>query len=118
MQKLNDLIETQRKGKENTAVFMVGEQLLDIAKNEPDSLEILKQDLLVPDMSIEKAEKKIKEYSDKNRNGASSFCVSPHIAEGILRKFYGLKEPNGTNSEQSIAQAPGGDGYIDLDSFL
>lgn len=118
MEKLKDLIENQRKGKENTAVFMVGEQLLGIAANEPESLEILKQDLLVPDMSIEKAEKKIKEYSDKNRNGASSFCVSPHIAEGILRKFYGLKEPSGATPEHTVVQAPGGDGYIDLDSFL
>lgn len=57
MKKLRELIEAQRKGKEDTPVWMVGEQLLDIAAGEPDSLELLKQDLTVPEMSLENAEK-------------------------------------------------------------
>ena len=117
MEKLRELIEKQREGKESSPVYMVGEQLLDIAGKEPTALELLRQDLENPEMSLEKAEAKIKAYSDKNRKGASSFCVSPRVAEGILRKFYGLPEPEEASAKKA-AQPPVQSGYIDLDSFL
>ncbi len=47
MKELRELIEKQRKGHKNDPVFMIGEQLLEIAEKEPASLELLKKDLTV-----------------------------------------------------------------------
>ena len=108
-----ELIEAQQKGKENTAPWMVGEQLKEIAEREPRSAELLAKDLEIESMSIVEAEKQIKAYSDKHKKG-TSFCVIPTVAEGILRKFYGLPE-----REEKPAQAESeSDGYIDLNAFL
>lgn len=114
MNELIRIIEEQQKGKENTAVFMVGEQLKEIAEREPCVVDLLVRDLQIPEMSLEAAEKKIKEYSDKNKKGATCFCVSPKVAEDILRKFYGL--PDGADDVKKES-APASS-YIDLDSFL
>ena len=115
MEKLREIIDEQRKGMEDTPVFMVGEQLLDIAAGEPDSLELLKQDLTVPEMSLENAEKQIKAWADKHKKG-SCCCVSPKVAEGILREFYGLKSIE-ERKDEAVAK-PSEDNYIDIDSFL
>ena len=115
MKKLCELIEAQRKGKEDTPVWMVGEQLLDIAAGEPDSLELLKQDLTVPEMSLENAEKQIKAWADKHKKG-NCCCVSPKVADGILREFYGLKSLDEKKSEAKEAEKQ--NTLIDIDSFL
>ena len=115
MEKLRELIEAQRKGKEDSPVWMVGEQLLDIAAGEPDSLELLKQDLTVPEMSLENAEKQIKAWADKHKKGGCC-CVSPKVADGILREFYGLKSLDEKKSEAKETQKQST--LIDIDSFL
>lgn len=84
-------IEAQQKGKENTAVWMVGEQLKDICRSDPHCAEIVAQDLENKDMSLDKAEKKIKAYADTHRKGNCA-VVPPDVAEGIIREFYGLPE--------------------------
>lgn len=115
MEKLRELIEAQRKGKEDTPVWMVGEQLLEIAADEPDSLELLKQDLTVPEMSLENAEKQIKAWADKHKKG-NCCCVSPKVADGILREFYGLKSLDEKKSEAKETEKQ--NTLIDLDTFL
>lgn len=100
-------IVKQQQGKENTAAWMVGEQLKDICANEPQNAEIIGQDLDVEGMSLVDAEKKIKEWADKQERAARScVCVPPNKAEEILREFYGLS-----------AKGAGG-GIVDLDKFL
>lgn len=85
-------IEAQQKGKENTAPWMVAEQLKNICRSDPHCAEIVCQDLDVPEMSIVNAEKKIKEYADAQKRKGNCVCVPPNVAEGIIRKFYGLPE--------------------------
>lgn len=114
MEKLREVIDAQRKGKEDTPVFMVGEQLLDIAAVEPLALELLLQDLTIPEMSLEHAEKKIKAWADKHKKG-NCCCVSPRVAEGILREFYGIPA-RGESVELPRKEAKAS--YIDLDAFL
>ena len=116
MKELKEIIEKQRKGTEDSPVWMVGEQLLDIAEREPSSIDILKRDLEIPEMSIVEAEKKIKEWADKHKKG-SCCCVSPKVAEGILREFYGLAS---TTEERAAASAPAApqNEFIDLDNFF
>lgn len=121
MEKLCEMIANQQKGKENTPAFMIGEQLKDMARQQPGIVELLKQDLEVPEMSLVSAAKKLQEYSDKNRRNAKCFCITPMVAEGILRKFYGL--PAQEQQEQQ-AQAPTANlspvesTHIDLSDFL
>lgn len=110
------LIEMQQKGRENSAVFFVGEQLKEIAEREEKSCELLARDLEIPEMSIEKAEAEIKAYSDKNRGSHRSFCVSGRIADGILRKFYGLPKIEEAQAEKKTDNAC--DVAIDLANFF
>ena len=92
--------------------WTVGEQWKDICRAEPLSAELILSDLAVPEMSIAEAEKKIKAAADKKKKGNFAF-VSPMEADGILRKFYGLRE-----HEQEQTAAPTAAGVIDLEDFL
>lgn len=87
-----DKIAAQQKGQEDTDVFAVGQQLKDILRGDPALEEIVDKDLDVKDMSLANAAKKIKAYADEQhrKNKSSCVCVPPHVAEGILREFYGL----------------------------
>ena len=87
-------IEAQQQGIEGTAPWMVGEQLKEICLREPESAELIGQDLENADMSLAAAEKKIKAYADSHKKGSFA-CVPPDVAEDILRKFYGLRERGG-----------------------
>lgn len=89
-------ISAQQAGKEGTPVWMVGEQLKDICRNEPLCGEIIAQDLEVEGMSLEKAAAQIKAYADKQPRKGNCVCVPPNVAEDILRKFYGLPERSGS----------------------
>ena len=73
-------------------VWMVGEQLKDICRQEPGCASILAEDLENPDMGLQKAAGKIRAYADSQRKGRSCVCVPPNKAEEILREFYGLPQ--------------------------
>lgn len=83
---------TAQQPKERTPVWMVGEQLKDMLRAEPNLAEIVAQDLDMEDMSLVECEKKIKAFADKHKTGNFS-CVIPSEAEEIIRKFYGLPAP-------------------------
>ena len=93
---------------------MIGEQLKEIAAREPRCAEILEKDLTVKEMSLEAAERKLQEYADKNHGSAKAFCITPIVAEGILRDFYGLPKRDEAEPEPETPK----EGYIDLSSFL
>ena len=105
-------IEAQQKGKENTAPWMVGEQLKDICRREAKAAELVEKDLDVKEMSIEQCEKKIRAYADAHKKGGCA-VVPPNVAEGIIRKFYGIPEPQADRTQQ-IAGAE----IVDFADFL
>lgn len=111
------LIESQQKGKENTDVFMVGEQLKDIGSESEHNAEILLQDLQIKTMDIVAGAAKLKDYADKNHKGAKCFCISPKVADGILREFYGL-EKSGEAEKKPASTIVQESGFIDLGDFL
>lgn len=84
-----NMIAAQQKGKENTAAWMVGEQLKEICRD-PHCAQIVAQDLTKEAMSIENAEKQLKAWADKQKKTGNCVCVPPNKAEEIIRKFYGL----------------------------
>ena len=73
----------QAKEKGRTAAWMVGEQLKDMARREPESAELLDKDLDIPEMSIQQAEKKIKAYADAHKTGSFA-CVTPFRYQNLL----------------------------------
>ena len=99
----------QAKLKENTAPWVVGEQLKDIC-SDPQCAELISADLDNEEMSLEKCEKKIKEYADKHKTGNFSY-VPPKVAEDIIRKFYGLPAAGESSTRQTGS-------IIDLSDFL
>jgi len=105
------IIEQQQKGIENTAPWMVGEQLKDICRREPHNAEIIAQDLTVADMSLVYAEKKLKQWADRQKRSGNSVCVPPNVAEGILREFYKLK-PEEQPDDEALGVA------LNLSDFL
>lgn len=117
-----EMIEAQQKGKEDTTVFMVGEQLKDICRVDPACAAIVAEDLQQKEMSIDACEKKIKEYADKVKTEKKlrTVGVSPQKAEEIIRKFYGL--PEMVNREVTTAMpnhaAQSGGGLLSLEDLL
>ena len=119
MSKLYDLIAEQQKGHENKPRFMIGEQLKEIAEREPLSAELLERDLEIEEMNLEAAEEHFQEYADEQTRGKRSnvvFCITPKVAERLLREFYGLPIPEENAPEKKEADSSAG--YIDLSSFL
>ena len=119
MEQLKKIIEEQRAGKENSPVWMVGEQLLDIASESAINCELLKKDLAVKEMDLEHAERQLKAWADKQKKVNKCVCVSPKVADEILRKFYGI-EVRGEGASKAVAPtvAPASEICLDLSSFL
>lgn len=118
MEQLKKIIEEQRKGKENSPIWTVGEQLLDIASESPLNCELIKKDLQVKEMDLEHAERQLKAWADKQAKTKGCVCVSPKVADEILRKFYGIEvRGEGASKAEATPMAAPVD-EIDLSSFL
>ena len=113
---LCSIITDQQKGHESKPRFMIGEQLKEIAEREPLSAELLERDLQIREMNLEAAEKHFQAYSDKQSGKKGTFCITPKVAERLLREFYGLPIPEENAPEKKEADSSAG--YIDLSSFL
>lgn len=115
-------IEAQQKGKENTAIWMVGEQLKDICRADPHCADIVAADLENPAMSLEAAEKKIGAKADELRKGmkwTNCVCVPPNVAEGVIRDFYGLPSAGAeTVAPPTAVVHTEVSGFISLEDFL
>jgi hypothetical protein len=111
IEKVTAVICEQQENCKGTPAYYAGEQLKEICKGSERIAEIVYTDLQNPDMSIQKAEAQIKKYADDNHKGARSFCVPPDVAEGILRKFYGIDEIPAETPKKSAR-------IISLDDFI
>ena len=117
-----EMIEAQQKGLEDTAVWMVGEQLKDICRSDDACAQIVAQDLENKAMSIAECEKKIKAYADEiHRKTKKNVGIGPQVADRIIREFYGLPAA-GTKPEPVAAPTPVKEemeeDFLDLDAFL
>lgn len=104
-------ITEQQKGHENEPLFMVGEQLKDMAKGNDNIADIILRDITTEGMGLAEAAAQLQKYADEHHGKAKSFCIHPKVAEDILRKFYCL--PNAAPQEPEIQP-----NHIDLDSFF
>lgn len=115
MKELEAIIAEQQKGKEQLAEYAIGEQLKEMAIKNPAYIDILKKDLSVDEMNLESAAKKLKEYADKNHGQERVFCITPIVAESILKEFYKLPD---TSRDLKKDENTEGISYIDIGDFL
>ena len=115
-QELIDLISAQQSGHENEPEFMIGEQLKEMAERQPSIEDILIGDLATSTMTLEAAAGELKKFADEHKGkNAKCFCITPLVAEGILRKFYGL--PERPEREEASQAEPDGE-LIRLADYL
>ena len=108
-------IEAQQEKCKDSAAWCVGEQLKDMAREDPSVAELLDKDLDIENMSIVEAEKKIKAYADNHRKGKCGY-VPPTESDRILREFYGLPGRGEVKTNQPAEQECSK--VIDISSFL
>lgn len=103
-----------QQGEEGTPQFNIGEQLKDIARAEPASAELIDQDLDKEGMGLKDLAKEFEDYADElhKKKKGSCICITPKVADGLIRKFYGLPERGAEPSEDKT------EGYLDLSSFI
>lgn len=88
---LNKIDALQKKHKQGSAQWCVGEQLKDILRADPAGAGIVEQDLEQEGMGLADCEKKIAEFARKHSEGGVGFC-GPADSDLIIRQFYGLPE--------------------------
>ena len=113
-----EAIAAQQPAK-RSAVWMVGEQLKDMVRAEPETAALIAADLAGKGMTLADAEKKIAEAARKNKVGNVG-CVTPAEADAILREFYGLPPKLREECEPAEKAIPARDApdLIDLADFL
>ena len=103
----------QQQPKERTAVWMVGEQLKDLLRREPQWAGMVAQDLDNEAQTLAAVEKKIKAFADKHKSNGFA-CVLPHEAEKIIREVYGIPEAGETVPQE----APKAGNIVSLEDFF
>ena len=102
LDKVIQKIEEQQRGLDGSPAYFVGEHLKAILKSSSiKCCEIVLKDLDVKEMSISNCEKKIADYASKNRKCNTGFCP-PDVAEGIIRKFYGIEDDHSTKTYNDL----------------
>lgn len=111
-------IAAQQNGHEDTEIWTVGQQLKDILRDDPALEEIVDKDMDVKEMSLVNAAKKIKDWADAQhkKTKRSRVCVTPEVAERIIREFYGL--PACRASEPAAPVVAEDDALPDFADFL
>ena len=111
-----EIIAKAQKGLEDTDAFAVGEQLKELCED-PACAGLVAKDLGIKGMGLKDCAAKIKAYADAHRKKGANFSyVSPKVAEGIIREFYGLPAPGARPAEQP-KPAPKED-FLNLEDFL
>lgn len=88
---LNKIDEQQKKFKQGSAPWCVGEQLKDMLRENATGAGIVAMDIDQKGMGLEDCEKKIAAFAQAHRQGSVGFC-GPADADHIIREFYGLPE--------------------------
>lgn len=88
---LDKITAQQATYRHGSAPWCVGEQLKDILRAQPETAELVANDLDQTGMSLDDCEKKIAAFANDHRQGNVGFC-GPADADRIIRAFYGLPE--------------------------
>ena len=114
---LNKINEQQKKFKQGTAPWYVGEQLKDMLRENATGAGIVAMDIDQKGMGLADCEKKIAEFASKNRTGNVGFC-GPADADRIIREFYGIPKLEIVTAKTQAAPAEHRRKTIRLEDFL
>lgn len=118
-----EIRKQQKKLYEYSPEYLVGEQILDFVKKDPDAAEIILADMQSAGMGLCQCEKQIKKFADAHKKG-SCVCVPQAKVEEIIREYYKLPAPersaeNPERSPENTQQGkPKGGIAINLADFL
>lgn len=117
MNKAIELIQQQQAGKDNTPAFVIGLHLIDMMKTDSRIEPILEEDLQSGSMGLEMCAAALKKRADEIHRNSRGDCVviTPPEAEKIIRKFYGLPDPEEAKPEEP---GPSATGIIELEDLL
>lgn len=109
-------IRNQQKGKEGEPSYMVGEQLKDICRREPESGAMIEKDL--DTITLDTVANKLKARADElhQKQKGNCVCITPMEAERIIREAYGL--PGAEQMEAQEQQKKADPDFLDLADFL
>ncbi|MGM9601082.1 MAG: hypothetical protein ACI3W5_05810 [Faecousia sp.] len=109
-------IASQQKGKEGQPSYMVGEQLKDICRREPEIGDLVEKDL--DTITLDAVANKLKARADElhQKQKGSCVCITPMEAERIIREAYGL--PEAARTEAREQQKKEDSEFLDLADFL
>lgn len=109
--------DQQNKLKQGDPAYTVGLQLLDMMERDDRLATILEEDLQNSAMGLGSCADELKKHADEihKKNRGSCVCITPDEAEKIIRKFYGLPDPE----ERGAAGAPeAAADFISLEDFF
>ena len=102
---LNKIDEQQKKFKQGSAPWCVGEQLKDMLRENATGAGIVAMDIDQKGMGLADCEKKIAAFAQAHRQGSVGFC-GPADSNRIIRAFYGLTEaPAGSHPTPPAASS-------------
>lgn len=104
---LNKIDEQQKKFKQGSAPWCVGEQLKDMLRENATGAGIVAMDIDQKGMGLADCEKKIAAFAQDHRQGSVGFC-GPADADRIIREFYGLPQRNAEPIPLDRKDAPEG----------
>lgn len=108
--------EQQKKLRETDPAYMIGLQLIDMIREDTGIDRILTEDLQGDGMDLTACAAAMKKHADgiHTREKGSCVCIHPKEAEKVIRKFYGLPDPDERAPEPPAADA----GIMSLEDFL
>jgi hypothetical protein len=113
LQEVTEIVRKQQ-GKRGP-VWMCGEQLLEIIAQDEDATKLVLDDLTHGGMSLEKCEKKIREFA-RGHGG----CCTGMEGEMIIREYFGLPDEQRTPEQETVEEPKNepADDVIDLEAFF
>lgn len=104
---LSKINEQQKKFKQGSAPWDVGEQLKDILRAQPDAADLVARNLDHTGMGLADCEKKIAAFAKSNQKENVGYC-GPADSDRIIREFYGLPQRNAEPIPVDRKDAPEG----------
>jgi len=116
-----------QQGQKGTSKWMIGEQLKDILRREPDLAHLVEEDLET--LSLDGCAEAMRRKADElhKETGGRCVCIPPDVAEAVIRKYFGLPEAGAPapvpaaipqQTQEPAANPQQGGSFIDLDAFF
>ena len=109
LQEVTEIIRKQQGPR--GPVWMCGEQLLEMIAKDENATKLVLDDLTHGGMSLEKCEKKIREFA-RGHGG----CCTGAEGEKIIREYFGLPEKKEAGMQEPMDEPA--DDVIDLEAFF